>query len=125
MANELAYVPTRMALEQHTALEYDLYLLLQQRGAADEWVCIRQIELARTLAKSLSSIRRALRRLAEAGYVAIRHRVVIGGRMCATVYRALYGEGVRERVSHQASHDVQPLQGYETHAHGGDRRIYG
>ena len=110
VATEIAYVPTRMALEGHPAIDYEVYLLLQRRGAADHWACVRQSELAHALKKSLSSIRRALRRLAEGGYVVIRHRVVLGGRLCATAYRVLYGEGVHEWLSHQAGSDVQPLQ---------------
>ena len=109
-ATEIAYVPTRMALEVHPAIDYEVYLLLQRRGAADHWACVRQSELAHALNKSLSSIRRALRRLAEGGYLVIRHREVLGGRLCATAYRVLYGEGVHEWLSHQAGSDVQPLQ---------------
>lgn len=89
---EIAYVPTHMLYEGHTALEYDLYLLLQRKGAADSWVCIKQAELAAALARSLSSIRRALRRLAADGYVVIRHRVMLGGQFCTTVYRARLGQ---------------------------------
>ena len=90
-ATEIAYVPTRMALENHAAIDYDIYLLLQRRGAGDRWVCVRQAQLAHALHKSLSSVRRALRRLADAGYVGIRHRVVLDGRICAVAYRVLYG----------------------------------
>lgn len=127
-AIEIAYVPTRMALEAHPAIDFEIYLLLQRRGAGEQWTCIRQSDLAHALAKSLSSIRRALRRLAAAGYVAIRHRVVIGGRVCTSAYRVLYGrarEGALERLSYQTGHDEQPLSRQQTHDPHGAGGLYG
>jgi len=109
---EIAYVPTRMAFENFTALEWALYVLLQRAGATpDRWLCVHMQPLAHALGRDASNIRKAARRLADRGYLSIAHNVVLNGQRCRVAYRILYREGVNEWLSRQAGHDVQPLQG--------------
>lgn len=87
---ELARVPTRMIFERHPTIDYEILLIIQRWHGGEYWICAKHRELAQAVGKSLSSVRRSLRRLISGRYVAVRYHVVIDGRPCAVAYRALF-----------------------------------